>query len=223
MRQNKQKAIRLRLKGLSYNQISKIINVPKSTLSSWFRNLEVSKAVKKSNIEKAKQIWAKNITVFNKRRSQLCRAQWLQNQNEAKKDIGRISIRELKLIGSALYWAEGYKKGNWNLVFCNSDPDMLALMMEFFLKVCHVPIGKIKAQIQLHPRIIARVATKYWSKVIGLPVRQFSKPMLQISKSSKLKRGNTLPYGTLRIKINDVKLVNKIKGWIEGLSQKIKI
>jgi Mn-dependent DtxR family transcriptional regulator len=218
MRKNKVQAISLRKTGLSYNQIAKRLKIPKSTLSGWLKDIQESKVIKGKNIDKAKKKWAENIVAYNKRRSEIARVEWGKIQNLSSKEIGKISRREMKLVGSALYWAEGYKRGNWNLVFCNSDPNMLRLMIIFFVKICGVPPQKMKAQVQIHHNISAQSATKYWSKILKLPPNQFLKPIYQVSRSSKLKRRNNLPFGTLRIKINDVKLVNKIKGWINGLA-----
>lgn len=213
----KEEAIKLRMAGQSYNEISKKLNVPKGTLSYWFKDLAVSEDIKRKNISAAKRKWSKSITDYNKKRSKIARRRWAQEQTEAAVDIKPFSLNDLKLVGAALYWAEGYKRGNWNVIFSNADPRMHKLMMKFFIKICGVPIDKIKAQVQTHHNVSVPVALKYWSGVIGLPMRQFLKTNISISKSSKFKRGNRLPFGTLRIKIDDVRLVNRIKGWIIGL------
>lgn len=216
---NKKQAIKLRKFGLSYNVISKKLKVAKGTLSYWFKDLAVSDQIKKDNISKAKRKWADNLIAYNKGRSLKARQNWEDTQKVAEKQVKSVSDRELFLIGVALYWAEGYKKGNWNVIFCNADPGTNCVMMEFFRKICKVPEEKIKAQVQIHRNIEADGSIRYWSRLIKLPVSHFLKPMYQVSKASKFRRGNTLPYGTLRIKINDVLLVNKIKGWIRGLSK----
>ncbi|MFH1366846.1 MAG: hypothetical protein ABIH38_02525 [Patescibacteria group bacterium] len=219
MRKNKELAIKFRKAGLSYNEISKKLKIPKSTLSYWFGSLTKYERIKLKNIDQAKEKWAANITRYNKKRSLLARQNWAIIQKKSTKEIHRLNLRELKLVGASLYWAEGYKRGNWNIVFCNSDPAMIILIMRFFKDVCGVPINKIRTQIQIHRRISAVSATRYWSKITKLPARNFLKPIRQISRASSLKRKNNLPYGTLRIKINDVKLLNKIKGWIVGLAK----
>jgi hypothetical protein len=212
-------AITLRKKGLSYNVISKKIKVPKGTLSYWFKKLKWSEIITKKNIDNARKKWADNLTTYNKKRSLIAREKWSEMQKNARAEISSLSARELKLVGVALYWAGGYKRGNWNVVFCNSDSMMVILMLRFFKRSCNVPDKKIKLQIQIHSIIAAKPALKYWSKITGFSSKHFLKPIYILSRSSKKLRENRLPYGTLRIKINDVKLVNKLKGWIEGLSK----
>ncbi|KKS13078.1 MAG: hypothetical protein UU69_C0014G0022 [Candidatus Magasanikbacteria bacterium GW2011_GWA2_41_55] len=177
--------------------------------------------IKISNLEESKKRAAENITAYNKHRSQLARARWAQTQKKTEKEIGRMSLRELKLIGAALYWAEGYKRGNWNIVFCNSDFLMMKIMMKFFKEVCHVPLTKIKIQIQIHHNVSDAEARKYWMKKLHLSDKYFLKTMYQVSKSSQSKYPHRLPFGTARIKINDVVLVNRVKGWISGLAGSI--
>jgi orotate phosphoribosyltransferase-like protein len=53
MRNDRHLAIKLRKKGLSYNKISKELEIPKSTLHYWFRNLKWSQEIKKELTEKA--------------------------------------------------------------------------------------------------------------------------------------------------------------------------
>lgn len=214
----KETATKLRLKGFSYNQINKRLNVPKGTLSYWFKNIKKSAEITKNNTTTAKKQWAKNIIAYNKQRSVLARRDWLVRQTDAKIEIKKLSSKELKLVGAALYWAEGYKRGNWSIVFCNSDPSMIKLMLVFFKKVCKVPLNKIKVQTQVHHNISIDGAHSYWKRVTHLGSSYFLRPIFQKNISSKSKRKNNLPYGTLRIKINDVRLVNKIKGWISGLA-----
>jgi len=219
MRNDKLKAINLRKRGLSYNEISRELAIPKSTLSGWFQKIPFSAEMKKRNISRLKKILAKNITDYNKKRSKRIRGEWLMLQKKSSQTIKTLSRRELMLVGAALYWAEGYKKTNWNLSFSNSDPQMIKVIMVFFRTVCSVPQKKFRVQMQLYHNHLEGISKKFWSKITKIPECQFTKTIYQTSSASKLKRGNTLPHGTIRIRVNDVNLVNTIKGWISGLSK----
>jgi len=216
----KEQAIQLRKKGLTYNQISLKLDVAKSTLSSWFRTLDFNEKIKKENYSKAQEQWSENITKYNIKRAIAIKEKNLINQTKESTTIKPISKQQLKLLGTALYWAEGYKRTRWNIIFCNSDPQMINLMMKFFRTICDISLDKIKGQVQIHPNIEELKAQRYWSKISRIPIGQFRKSLKSITRSSKQKRKyNTLPYGTFRIIINDVQLVNKIKGWIDGISK----
>ncbi len=220
MRKDKNKAILLRKQGKSYNEIAKILNVPKSTLSLWLRSVGMPSKIKEKFWNKTRKNWAENITKFNKKRAKIAKEKAKQIQNLTSKDIGKISKRELFLIGIALYWAEGHKKSRWRLDFSNSDPLMIKLIMRFFREICNIKEDKFSATAQIHPNITSEKAINYWSKITKIPKKQFLKTYTRVTPTSKRKRAfNTLPYGTLRISISNVEMTNKMKGWISGLEK----
>ena len=125
-------------------------------------------------------------------------------------------------MGTALYWAEGSKRERWQARFTNSDPDMIRFMMRYFRKVCNIREEKFKLALQIHPNVCMEMARQYWSGITRVPLRQFHKTLIATSKASKNKRDpNRLPYGTLRIVVSDVSVVNKIRGWLKGLTRVI--
>jgi len=69
MHNNKEKAIQLRKLGKSYNEITKALNVPKSTLSTWLKDIIIPAKIKEKILKNAQKVWAKNITAYNKKRS----------------------------------------------------------------------------------------------------------------------------------------------------------
>lgn len=219
MRKDKSLAIKLRQQGKTYNEISKALEIPKGTLSYWFRGRSFE-VIKKKIYSQVQKKWSKNITQFNLARTQRVWAKRDKAQKLASLEIGEINSRELFLIGIALYWAEGYKKTKWCISFCNSDPIIIKIMMRFFREVCHIPETKFRLRLQIHPNISELSTKKFWSKITGISLKQFNKTQKIISKSSRLKRSAlTLPYGTLHILIFDKDLVDKIKGWIAGLEK----
>lgn len=220
MRKDKEIAICLRKEGRSYREINKLLNIPTRTLFHWFRNTELPLKTREKIKADARKIWAENIINYNKKRALIALENAREAQQTRAKEIGKLTNKELLLVGTTLYWAEGNKKDRWGARFCNSDPAAIEVMMEFFRKICKVNEDKFRAQIQIHPNISEEEAKAYWSKITGIPINQFIKTQTAISKSSKFKRpANRLPYGTLHIKISDVSLVNRLKGWILGISQ----
>jgi len=216
----KSKALLLRKQGKSYNEINDLLKIPKSTLSGWLKNYPLSEKVKQDNIQKVKLIWAKNIIQFNKRRSEKYQKETLRILEEYAETVPSITRRDLFFIGLALFWAEGGKKEKWVVQFCNSDPLIIKVMMQFFRKICKVPAKKFTFRIHLHPNISKKIATKFWSQIAQLPITHFRKPQTQISQASKHKRPvHQLPYGTLHIRIGGAHLNKKIKGWLLGISK----
>lgn len=203
----------LRTAGLSIKDIAERLQVAKSSVSIWVRDIELSptqqdmlasKPFAKSAVEKRRITRLANEAA--KRR---------EIQLQAKSTVSAISKREIWLMGVMLYWAEGGK--TQRLVrFSNGDPEMITLMMRFFREVCAVPEPKFRGYIHIHPHLDHRRAEKYWSDVSSIPIGQFFKTYHKTNISSQNKK-NSLPYGVFDIYVLDTKLFLTICGWAEGI------
>ena len=226
MNEKGQRIIALRKKGKTYGEIAEILNISKSTVAWWLRGVKIPKSIQKQILERAREKWRKNITAYNKIyakiRSQKA-AEIRENYKEkAAKEIKKISKRDLKLIGAALYWAEGNTKNQNRFQFSNSNPLIIKTSMRFLREICNIPDSKITARIHLYPGINYQKTLNFWHKITKLPKKNFKSPQIQVSRASKGKRPkNTLPYGTLHLTVNSTKLTCKVKGWIQGISEKI--
>jgi len=206
----------LRKQGWSLRAITKHVKCSKSAVSNWIRDIPLTDeqiAKLKSNQDKGRAAAAKHPNGP--------RLKWERIRNEVRTAAScssspKYSIESLKFIGAALYWGEGYNAGRNSVIFSNSDPEMIKLMMLFFRKVCKVPEDRFRGGVYIHPHLDIKKATKHWSGVSSIPLSQFHKPFLAVSKASKGKRDN-LPLGTFRIVVSDVYTCSRIKGWIDCL------
>lgn len=227
MRKDKLIAIKLRKQGKSYNQISKTLKIPKSTLSYWFSDLKISEKAQEKILKRAHKLSIEGLIKRNKNQTILARERASKIRKEAKKESFKLMNDSLFLTGISLYWAEGYKKGasgsKWKSIdFANSDPEMIKVIMKFFRKFLGIKDSKIKIQLIAHQNININKAAIFWSNLTNIPKEQFIKTYVGVSKSSKGKRNpNSLTHGTVHIRINDVKLFFRIIGWIDGLKEKI--
>ncbi len=230
MNKKRDRIIALRKKGKTYTEISNVLQIPKSTVAWWLRDIKLPKKTQDKIIEKSRKKWSKNITAYNKIHAKI-RSQEATKAREKEKEKGRqeifketykLSSRDLKIIGIALYWAEGDKKNRNMLRFCNSDPFMIRIMMRFLREAIGIPEEKITAKMHIYPQINNQKALSYWSKITNLPKQRFVKSFIQVSKSSKQKRDpNTLPYGTLHLEVYNTEIIWKLRGWIQGIIEKI--
>lgn len=227
MREDKLQAIELRKQGLSYNEIGSKLSVPKSTLSCWLSNIELSQKAKDRISARVNKGSIAGLLKRNKNQTTLAQQRASQIRRLAKIESLDLLKNRLFLTGTALYWAEGYKKGaqgsKWKAVdFANSDPDLVKIMMKFFRKICKVENSKIKIQLIAHKNVDIKKALLFWSNLTGISENQFIKTCCSVSIYSKSKRNkNSLTHGTVHIRINDVKLFFRIIGWIDGLKLKI--
>jgi len=218
--------IALRKQGRTYGEIEKTLKLPKSTVAWWLRNVRISKVLQKQILERSREKWRKNIQTYNqfysKIRSQKATKIRDEYKKRAAKEIKKLSRKDLKLIGAALYWAEGNIKNKNRLQFGNSNPLMIKTVMRFFRDICNIPDERITARVHIYPGIDYQKVLNFWSKLTKLSKKNFKGPQIQVSRASRSKRPrNTLPYGTLHLTVNNTELACKVKGWIEGISEKI--
>ncbi|MFA6285010.1 MAG: helix-turn-helix domain-containing protein [Parcubacteria group bacterium] len=227
MRKDKARAIELRKQGFSYNEISGKLKIPKSTLSLWLSNIELSQKAKNRISARVHKGSIAGLLKRNKNQTILAKKRADEIRSLAKIETSGLLKNRLFLTGVSLYWAEGYKKGahgsKWKAVdFANSDPDLIKIMMKFFRKICKVENSKIKIQLIAHKNVDIKKALQFWSILTKIPENQFIKTCCSVSIYSKGKRNkNSLTQGTVHIRINNVKLFFRIIGWIDGLKSKI--
>lgn len=209
-------ALNLRKQGWSMNEIKDKLRVSKSSISLWVRNIKLTddqkralsqKGLTKESIERRR---ATRLSRENARRQIIVDA--------AREEIDTLSELELKLIGVALYWAEGGKTNRGSVQLSNGDPRIIRLMMKFFKKICKVPKEKFRAHIHIHPHLNIKKAENYWSSISGIPLNQFYKTYSKPNKASQNKK-DSLPFGTFDIYVHSTELFLKIKGWTEGIYQ----
>mgnify|MGYP001562211398 CR=1 FL=1 len=211
-------ARKLRREGFSLNEIIAKTGFSKGSVSLWVRDIELT-------LEQKKKLSQKGLTKesIEKRRATRLNRESARRQvfiDKARKEIKKLSLKELKLIGISLYWAEGGKTKRGLVRVSNGDPKIIHLMMMFFKKVCDVPKEKFRGHIHIHHHLNIKVAENYWSSVSGIPLNQFYKTYSKPNKGSQNKR-DSLPFGTFDIYICNTELFLKIKGWIEGIYQHI--
>jgi hypothetical protein len=102
---------------------------------------------------------------------------------------------------------------------------MIQVFLRFLREIWNIKEEKIRAGIHIYPNINPQEAREYWGNITNLPVNRFY-IVTQVSRASQNKRPyNSLPYGTLAIKVSGRNLFFKMKGLIQGIidnTQKIR-
>ena len=99
---DKQKALEMRSKGMSYSQIKEKLGVSKSTLSGWLYDMPLSpKRIRELQADSPIRIEKYRNTMRAKKEVRLKGV-----YEKVRKDIGKLSKRDLFLAGMFLYWGE---------------------------------------------------------------------------------------------------------------------
>jgi len=218
----KQKAVSLRKQGKSYSEILKIVPVAKSTLSLWLREVGLSKPQKQ-------RLTAKRLAAV-KRGGEAKRSQRIKVTRKilenAENEIGKISQRELFLIGTVLYWAEGSKQKPHNpserVTFSNSDVLMIRLFLKW-LKAISIPQDEISFSIYLHDSAAHRTdeVQRYWSKSLKLRINRFEKIYFKRGSVKSFRKNRGVGYyGQVRVSVlRSTNLNRRISGWVLGITK----
>lgn len=217
----KEKAINLRKEGFSYSEILSQIFVAKSTLSLWLRSVGLSKKQKQKLTEKKLAAMRRGAIAKKNQRIQLSK----KIKKESRAEIKSINKKELMLIGTALYWAEGSKEKEHNIsqgiIFNNSDPFMIKLFIKWLKEILKIKIDNVRLEIYIHENSKNNIneVIKYWSNMTELAETKFNNIYFKKNKiSTKRKNIGKNYYGLLRVKVKkSINLNRKISGWIEGI------
>lgn len=218
----KEKAIKLRKRGYSYSEILKKVPVAKSTLSLWLRSVGLAKRQKQRLTEKRLAAARRGAWARREERIRITR----RIKNKAQGEIGRISRRDLWMIGTALYWAEGAKEKPYfsgtATKFDNSDPEMIKFFLRWLKEILGISFSDITLSLSIHETADWRNAREYWAGIIGIEEERI-RVYFKRSKPKTNRRNTGKDYhGLIRIHVNkSTNLNRKIAGWIEGVCKNI--
>lgn len=217
--EKKLKAIGLRRKGKSYNEIAKLLNVSKGTIFYWLGKLDWSKDIKKQLVEKSKKTSRKRLVHLNNLKKIKFDKLYKEAEAEAIKEFKKYKSSPLFLAGIGIYWGEGDKNFKNGLVrVSNIDSKLLRVFNIFLNKSCKIEKNKIKGYILIYPNLDANSCLSYWSKNIGISLDNFCKPTT-IEGRHKTRRLN---HGVCTIHTSNKYLKKKILVWLDLFSKYIK-
>ena len=216
MNQLRVKAQNLRDSGYSYNMIHLKLGVSKSTLSNWFRdrpfipNDEVLNRIQYGPIKSAEKKHNRKV----KEIEELLKI--------GAEEVGKLSKRDLWLLGLGIYIGEGTKSHDIIRV-ANADPMVIKIAIRWFKEIIGLSNENISIRLHLYPDNDEAICIKFWQGITGLPLKSFYKVYID-RRSDKIKiRKKKLPFGTAHINIKangnnayGVKLFRRIQGWMSG-------
>ena len=214
------KARKLREQGLSMRDITSSLSVSKNSVSRWTKDILLTKEQMESlrgSRLKGAELGRFNSALLKKQ----TRFKIVEDaRNEGIRIISKLSIRELLVTGTALYWGEGGKK-NRRIEFCNSDPKMIRFIISWLIKCFKVKRENLTCTVGINQAHVYRelIVKEYWSKMSNVPLDQFRKTSFKRVQSKKIYENVNEHYGTLSIVVRkSTQLYYKIMGLITGLS-----
>ena len=210
----------MRRDGKTYREILLKVPVAKSTLSEWFKSVEL--ATSQNQRLTQKRLAAAQRGANKRRENRIAEIAKLNSQGIKK--VGKLSERELWLIGTALHWAEGSKQRESSrsagLIFTNSDPNMLVVFLAW-LKVLGVKKEDRVFELYVHTDRKDEVLKfkQWWAKQLGIKPSDFFGVYYKQGKIlTNRKNTADLYHGLIRIRVrSSTSLHRQVNGWIEGI------
>ncbi len=214
----------LRKEGKSVKEITRLLGVSQSSASRWCKNIELTKEQKVTLDTHRKEAGLKALLPWiEKNKKYKTNDIRIQKQN-GESDVGKMTDRDLFILGLGLYWGEGYKKGSQELGFTNSDPQIILIFIEWLRQNYQISKDQLVARVTINDRYSdkAEEIQNKWTMATGIPRTQFTKPSFINTKTSSVTRDSDTYTGTLRIKVrNGTSLRRRILASIVSASTQI--
>lgn len=193
--QERGQAIHLRLQGRSYSEIKNVLSVSKGTLHYWLRDYPLSK----EQVRALRDWNPRRIENFRKTMQRKRTARQERMYERVKQELGRLNKRELFVAGFFLYWGEGFKTGDAQIGFANTDPAMVMCFIKW-LEVLGVPKSALTVHLHLYSDMDIEKYESFWAKVLDIPRSQFRKSYIKDSKRETIKYKGRFGFGTCSIR-----------------------
>jgi predicted transcriptional regulator len=200
-----EQATSLRKRGFTYEEISKMVGVSKSSVSNWFSRETWSQSISASKSN------SKRISLLNTSRGNQNKKMYAEAERSAVTEFKHYKNNPLFIAGLMLYVGEGDNKHRRLIRLANSREEIHRIFISFIIEYLGVPREKIKFWILLYPDLDPLKCSKHWSKALKLPISQFYKYQVIQGKSTK----RTLHFGVGNTIIGSTVLKTKLNKWIE--------
>jgi hypothetical protein len=209
--EQRSEARRLRSEGASVKAIERQVGVSRASVSRWVRDVPLTDE-QKENLRPCGVAAGKSI-----------RKHFAEKRLAYRKE-GSIKAMEndvLHAMGCMLYWAEGHHTNNkTGMRFSNSDVSMVRLFLSFLRSRLRVSDDEISIYINCYTdRHNVKEIESYWIKELGLPSSCLRKTIADYRPAcTKMRRNGILEWGTCRLVVNDVRIIQHIYGAIQQYS-----
>jgi hypothetical protein len=204
-----ERARQLRADGWSIRTIAKELHIAQSTSSLWVRDVPLSDEQRRRLDQLSERQQAGN----------RMRARRALDARRDAQSLGRMIARvddPLHRAGCMLYWAEGSKSRN-QVVFVNSDDDMVCVFVQFLRECCGVADERIRLSVNCflgNGKTIEEIEA-WWLDRLELPGTCLRKTI--VNRPSRASKGvhRPLVHGTARVVVHSTRIVQSIYGAIQ--------
>lgn len=210
------RARELRSHGRTYNEIQAELGCSKSSVSLWVRDLPHPDPKCTPEEQRARM----NAGLARLRADQDRERQ--ATKQAAAAAIGKLSDRELFVLGVGLYWAEGQKSKSYarreSVTFINSDPGVIRVYLAW-LDLLGVAPERLNYRVMIHESADVAAAEVYWADLVQVDVSVLQRTTLKKHNPKTVRKNTGDDYrGCLVIRVRQgADLYCRIEGWWTGI------
>jgi predicted transcriptional regulator len=220
MVRNKEKleqALQFRKRGFTLEEIARICEVSKSTVSKWLKNNAISAEITKQNKRRAGQENAKRLQLMSKTRTKERQRRYKEVEQSAEVEFKHYKNKLLFIAGLSIYSSLGDVTEPHIVRLTTARTMAHKTFISFAVEYLGVPKNKIKLWLLLYPDHNEETCMKKWHKATTLPYAQFHKN--QIIKGNPKRK--TLHHGVGNTIIGSTVLKHKLIRWIELMQKEL--
>lgn len=215
MPDQKIKAIKLRKKGFSLQEISQSLNIAKSTASLWLREISLSEEAKKRLAQR--EILGQSKAVCSKKQTREKQLQLLQKNAVGLLKTIHYSSSLAKIFCALFWWCEGNKKDSF-VRFTSSDETLIRNFLYVFRQGFSLNESKFRVLVHVHAYHNDEQQKLFWSKVTKIPLLQFHK---SFQKTNTGIRKHDNYQGCVAITYYDAKIAKELEAIYNAFTLKI--
>ncbi len=216
----KQRAIELRLKGYSFPAIEEKLNVKRSTLSGWLKNVILPARIKKiiddrnkDNLISARELARKtNLAIGKAKRDKI--------RGDVLAAYSKLELKQpaKEALLAMLYLGEGCKRQSL-IGLGNSNSKIIGLFVQLLKDVYNISSAEMTCYLYLRADQNPETEKRYWSKVLSIPLERFRKP--QLDKRTSGKKTWKDYHGVCAVYCYNANLEKRLTSWQEVLLDKL--
>ena len=212
-----EQALQFRKRGFTLEEIARICEVSKSTISKWLKNNTNSAEITKQNKRRAGQENAKRLQLMSKARTKERQYRYKEVEQSAEVEFKHYKKNPLFVAGLVTYLSIGDMADKRSIRLTTARMVAHKTFISFAVEYLGAPKNKIKLWLLLYPDHDEEVCMKKWHKATSLPYAQFHKN--QIIKSNPKRK--TLHHGVGNTIIGSTVLKRKLIRWIELMQKEL--
>jgi hypothetical protein len=185
----KKKSQQLRKTGYSHAQIAEKLSVPRGTVVSWNRNIQMAPSAVarlERRMEETRNRGRRSAMEAHQQRKLVRK----QNAKEKASGLAPVlndsAVKELVL--AALYLGEGSKGDRSALTFGNSDPEIITLFLRLLRSTKSIDESRFRCTVQVRAGQDVKRLECFWSQITEIPLTQFYTARVDIRGGGKVMR-----------------------------------